>query len=197
MKKAYKKQRNVIIVLAAMMLVAAVTAVSVFAYLSIQVSNAVDNDFGIASEADPTVEETFDGSIKSNVTVKVPETGYAVYVRAAIVITWKDGENGNVLGQPPVEGTDYEIILNDADWFKDETSGFYYCRTYVKSGKNSPVLITSVNPKGTAPTGYKLNVEIITQTIQAAGTTDTGDKPAVTDAWGISVSGNTLVDSNP
>ena len=194
MKKRHQKQRNVILVLAAMMLVAAITAGSVFAYLRIH-TGAVENSFGIEDEADPTVSETFADNLKTNVAVNVGETGYAVYVRAVIVVTWKNGENGDVLGQPPVEGVDYEIILNTTDWFKK--GDFYYCKTYVESGKNSPVLITSVKPTGTAPSGYGLNVEIITQTIQAAGTTDSGDVPAVTDAWGITVSGGKLVDPNP
>ena len=192
MKSTHKKPHKVIIVLAAMILVVAVTAVSVFAYLKTNTS-AVNNDFSVAGEADPTIEESINNplTVKKDVYVTVPDVGYAVYVRAAIVITWKSSENGDVLGQPPAEGTDYVISLNETAWFKDETSGFYYCKTYVESGKNSPVLITSVNPTGTAPTGYKLNVEIITQTIQAAGMTDVSNEesaiPAVTDAWKIQV----------
>lgn len=191
MKKRHQKQRNVIIVLAAMMLVAAITAGSVFAYLRAQ-TDAVKNDFGVAGEADPTVEESVNDplTVKKDVTVKVPETGYAVYVRAVIVVTWKNSENGDVLGQAPVAGTDYVIDLNTTGWF--EEGGYYYCTNYVKSGDNSPILINSVSlaPNVTAPSGFGLNVEIITQTIQAAGTTDVSNGseiPAVTDAWGITV----------
>lgn len=188
MKIAHTKQRNVIIVLAAMMLVAVITAGSVFAYLKTN-TEAVNNDFGVADEADPTVNETFVGNQKTDVAVTVPNEGYAVYVRAAIVITWKD-KDGKVLGQPPVEGTDYVIDLNATDWF--EEGGFYYCISPVNSGNNSPVLIKSVQMKSgvTAPSGYGLNVEIISQTIQALGETDSGSVPAVTDAWNVDVDTN-------
>lgn len=186
MKKRHQKRRNVLLVLAVMMLVSAITAGSVFAYLN-TIGGSVENSFGIEDETDPTVEESFDETVKKDVTVNVGDPGYAVYVRAAIVVTWKNGENGDVLGQAPVAGTDYVIDLNTTDWF--EEGGYYYCTNYVKSGDNSPILINSVSlaPNVSPPTGYGLNVEIITQTIQAAGTTDSGDVPAVTDAWGISV----------
>lgn len=189
MKIAHTKQRNVIIVLAAMMLVAVITAGSVFAYLKTTVTNGVENEFSTAGEVDPTINETFDGTVKQNVAVNVGDTGgYAVYVRAAIVITWKD-KDGKVLGQPPVEGDeyDYEIVLGE-NWFKKDN--FYYCKTPVESGDDSPVLIELVklNSGVTSPeSGYTFNVEIISQTIQAVGETDSGSVPAVTDAWNVDV----------
>ena len=52
------------------------------------------------------------------------------------------------------------------------------------------MLITECAPvDGKTPVGYGLNVEIITQTVQALGTTDSDGTPAVADAWGV-----TLVD---
>ena len=188
MKNRKKARRMVICAFVAVLLVAAVTAGSVVAYLKIN-GGSVQNDFTVAPDHNPEVNETFDNVIKQQVKVDIGEPGYAVYVRAAIVITWKD-ESGNVLGQPPVNDTDYVINLNTTDWFVKD--GFYYCINYVKSGDDSPILIESVKLKDGAvvPAGYKLNVEIITQTIQAAGKTDIGDTPAVTDAWGISVDSN-------
>ena len=192
MKNRKKARRIVICAVVAVLLVAAVTAGSVVAYLKIN-GGLVQNDFSVAPEHTPAVNETFDGVIKQNVKVDIGNPGYAVYVRAAIVITWKKGEDGSVLGQPPVKDTDYVIVLNTAEWF--EEGGFYYCKNYVNSGDDSPVLINSVKLKDgvTSPeSGYTFNVEIISQTIQAAGKTDVGDIPAVTDAWGVTVdaSGN-------
>lgn len=190
MKNRIKARRWIISIVVALLLVAAVTAGSVFAYLKTTATNGVENEFSTAGEVDPTINETFDGTVKQNVAVNVGDTGgYAVYVRAAIVITWKD-KDGKVLGQPPVEGTDYVIDLNATDWF--EEGGFYYCISPVNSGNNSPVLIKSVQMKSgvTAPSGYGLNVEIISQTIQAVGETDSGSVPAVTDAWNVDVDAN-------
>lgn len=189
MKNRKKTRRIVICAFVAVLLVAAITAGSVVAYLKLN-TGTVQNDFSVAPEHTPVINESFDGTIKQDVKVDIGNPGYAVYVRAAIVITWKNGENGNVLGQPPVNDTDYVINLNTTDWFVKD--GFYYCINYVKSGDDSPILIESVKLKDGAvvPAGYKLNVEIITQTIQAAGKTDIGDTPAVTDAWGIDVDAN-------
>ena len=192
-----KARRIVICAFVAVLLVAAITAGSVVAYLKLN-TGKVQNDFSVAPEHTPVIDESFDGTIKQDVKVDIGNPAYAVYVRAAIVITWKNGENGSVLGQPPVKDTDYVIVLNTTEWF--EEGGFYYCRSYVNSGDDSPVLIESVKLKDGAvvPAGYTLNVEIIAQTIQAAGKTDVGDIPAVTDAWGITVDADKhLVDPTP
>ena len=203
MKNRKKARRMVICAFVAVLLVAAITAGSVVAYLKLN-TDTVQNDFSVAPEHTPVIEESVNDplTVKKDVAVNIGNPGYAVYVRAAIVITWKDGENGSVLGQPPVKDTDYVIVLNTTEWF--EEGGFYYCRNYVNSdsgsGNDSPVLIESVKLKDGAvvPAGYTLNVEIITQTIQAAGKTDDAENPAVTDAWGITVDADKrLVDPTP
>ncbi len=194
MKKRNRKLRNVTLVLAALLVISAITAGGVFAYLR-TVSDPVENDFVLAPEKDPLIEESFDENVKKDVCVKVDDIGYAVYVRAAIIITWKDGENGNVLGQPPVKDTDYEISLNTTDWFEHE--GFYYYKAPVNSGNETESLIEIVQPIVTAPEGYGLNVEIIAQTIQAAGKTDDTEIPAVTDAWGVVINDGKLAPPAP
>ena len=159
---------------------------SVAAYLSIQ--RSAQNTLLTGEAVQPNIVETMNDNVKSNVSVNVGNPGYAVYVRAAVVVTWKDN-NGNVLAQTPDKNTEYTITMGDG-WFYD--GGFWYCRTMVFSSDGttdgiSPVLIKTCKPlvsKG----NYHLSVEIITQTIQALGTTDNGDRPAVTDTWGISVS---------
>lgn len=197
MKRRNRKLRNVTLVLAALLVILAITAGGVFAYLR-TVSDPVENDFVLAPEKDPLIEESVNDplTVKKNVKVDVGETGYAVYVRAAIVITWKDSD-GNVLGQPPVEGTDYEITLNTVDWFEHD-DGFYYYKAPVDSGEETESLIEIVQPIVTAPDGYGLNVEIIAQTIQAAGKTD-GESPipAVTDAWGVVIDDGELAPPAP
>ena len=161
------------------------------AYLSASTA-VVENQFHADTPEIPVVKETFANDVKSDVKVYVGEPGYAVYVRAAVVVTWKDAKNGNVLGQMPVEGTDYTIRINNAAWFK-RSDGFYYHKTMVNSGADTEILIEECKPnEGKAPSGYSLNVEIIAQTIQALGTTDNGGTPAVTDAWGVAVSNGAL-----
>lgn len=168
---------------------------TVAAYLS-YATKPVTNTFQVAQAVDPTVNETFNDKEKTNVSVNVGNTSYSVYVRAAVVVTWKNAEDGNVLGKVPVEGTDYEITFDETNWFFKD--GFWYHREAVNSQGNTADLITSCKMKegATAPEGYTLNVEILAQTIQALGWTDGDDSvtptvpsiPAVTDAWKVRVS---------
>lgn len=189
------RKMKVLIALAAVALMAALS-VAVYAYLS-TAFDSVNNEFSVAPEEDPAINETFANNIKESVSVNVGQTGYSVYVRVAIVVTWQD-DNNNVYAQKPVEGTDYSISLKTGDdgaWFAGE-DGFYYHKAPVESGMNTEVLINSCRQLTAAPDGYSLHVEIIAQTIQAAGTTDpdsNGDSvPAVTDAWGVTVTDGNL-----
>lgn len=172
-------------------LIISISAGSVVAWLSIT-GGQVENSFVPDDDPVLTIDETFDNKVKSNVAVNVGDTGYAVYVRAAIVVNWKSREDGNVLGQKPVLNDDYILTLNDTDWFCKD--GFYYHKAMVNTGDSTANLITTCLLKDgvTPPQGYDLNVEIIAQTIQALGTTDAGDTPAVKDAWGVTVTNKEL-----
>lgn len=164
-----------------------VLVVSALAYLSAS-TGSLTNTFNPAGETDPTINETFENNVKTNVAVNVGNPGYAVYVRAAIVVNWEeDGKEGTYHATAPVAGTDYAINLNIADddpWFLG-SDGFYYHKAMVNSGATSNLIETCEVVAGKAPTGYHLNVEIVAQTIQALGTTDVGDTPAVEDAWKV------------
>ena len=156
----------------------------VAAYLSTQ-TGPVTNTFTAATGTQPTIVETMENNVKSNVSVNVGDPGYAVYVRAAVVVTWQD-DQGNVLAKAPVANTDYSITMNETDWFQH--GGFWYYQEMISSGSTQP-LISSCEVKA-AKGDYHLNVEIIAQTIQALGCTDDGDIPAVQDAWGVYVDAN-------
>lgn len=188
--------------LAAILIAAlAITATTgaVYAYLS-ATTDLVENSFTPVSDPDITIVETFATTpdsinlIKENVCVDVGESGYAVYVRVAIVVTWKNADK-EVYGQIPVAGTDYTIKLNvgdDAPWFYNSKDGFYYLESMVYSGKTEELIRSCYQTAAAPETGYTLHVEIIAQTIQAKGSTDRLDEngnpiPAVTDAWGVTV----------
>lgn len=188
-----RKQKWLAAVLIAALAITATTG-AVYAYLS-ATTDPVDNTFTAAPTHTIDIKETFPigdtNPIKENVCVDVGNPGYAVYVRAAIVITWKDAD-GNVYGQAPVRGTDYAINLNvdeNAPWFYHSKDGFYYHKKMVaydgedEATKLTSVLIESCSQLKAGPEGYTLHVEIIAQTIQAKGGTDADNKPAVEDAW--------------
>lgn len=180
-----KKNSKRSISLLASVLVIMLSVITVAAYLFINLG-PLTNNFQAAVAMDPTVLNT-DGKYS----VQVPNKGYAVYVRAAIVVNWqyKDGEgNVKVLGDVPVEGVDYTLTLNADDWLKG-SDGFYYYKTMVTPAeKDTTASIVSefTTLKTVVYDGveYSVNIDIISQTIQALGTTDDGTKRAVEDAWG-------------
>ena len=126
-----------------------------------------------------TVEEKFDGKTKSGVQIK--NTGNTdAYIRAKVVVTWKD-KDGNVYGgATPVEVTDYTISYNATDW--SEVDGYWYCKQPVapdEPNNLTPVLISSASPvAGKAPEGYALSIEILAEAIQSSPAN------AVQEAWG-------------
>lgn len=155
------------------------------AYLATS-TKEVKNSFQAETQVNPVVQEdSFTNGTsteKTNAYVEVGNPGYSVYVRAAIVITWKDGA-GNVLSQAPVEG-DYSLSIGTG--WKKGSDGYYYYQDAVSSGGKTEPLIISCEPLTAAPVeGYSLSVDIITQTIQALGKTDDNSKSAAQDAWGV------------
>lgn len=193
-----RKPNKTVIIVACIALVMAIGTIAVFAYLSGK-SGPVTNTLNADTDPSPAIVETFDGTVKKDVKVNVGKNDYTVYVRAAIVVNWVDA-NGNVLADAPVsnlqneDNYDYILDLNLAtgnpaanQWSFGSPDGFYYYSSPVPSEGSTEVLIKSVkvNPDATVPEGYTLSVEIVAQTIQAIGTTDTGDTPAVVDAWGV------------
>ena len=174
------------------------------AYLSTSIGG-VSNIFRPAVEKVPNILEgddgnTFDGITKEKVRVSVGATGYAVYVRAAIVVNWEENkedaegkktiiaDTGVFHGDAPIAGEDYIIDLNvetNEPWFCG-ADGFYYHKAMINSEGVTADLIKSCKMvTGKVPDGYHLKVQIIAQTIQAVGGTDADNTPAVTDAWKV------------
>lgn len=183
-----KEKKMWFIILAA--LTVCVTSLLFAAYL--KQTDKVTNKFIPAKSVKPTVEETFDGTEKSDVYINVGKTRYPVYVRVKIVITWKD-KDGIIYFKEPTENSDYTMTLNltSTGWTYNAADGYYYYQTPVKSLGNTDVLIKRCVPiSGREPSSdYTLSVEVIAQTIQAIGFTDgdgedsTTEIPAYKDAW--------------
>lgn len=150
------------------------TVGGVSAYLSAS-SNELKNEFQV--DKPPTVTVT-----DNSITVEDP--GYAVYLRAAVVVNWKSTTTGNLLAEIPQEGEgkDYTLTAGDG-WFK-HSDGFYYYKGVIDNGisETIPITLTTISSKD----GYALTIQIAAQTVQAVGTTDGADPiDAVVDAWGI------------
>lgn len=112
-----------------------------------------------------------------------------VYVRAAVVVNWVDGE-GAILSEQPTAG-DYTLTI--ADGWVQGADGFYYLATAPAEG--DPAIMTPLASKATAAlittatqnttkTGYTLRVQVLASGIQ------TTPVEAVQNSWGVTVDGN-------
>ncbi|MBQ1252355.1 MAG: hypothetical protein IIY02_05505 [Firmicutes bacterium] len=174
--------RKLIVALLSLVLVVALSIGGTFAWLN-DTSDTVTNTFK-PGEIVTRVDETFDGNVKSNVSIENVKTDNAVdaYIRAEIVVTWQK-DNGNVYGQLPVEGVDYTIGLDVANGWVLAEDGFYYWTKPVAPGAKTGILITTCAPvDGKAPKGYSLCVEVISTAIQTVPTS------VVTTEWSTGVS---------
>ena len=184
-KEKLNNRQRAILITAVVILVISLSAGGVYAYLKWN-AGKVDNSFTHQNDLDPTIVETFDGNAKTNVAVNVGNRGYSVYVRVAVVPTWvATGSSDQVHATAPVAGVDYTISLNTTDWFLG-SDGYYYHKQPVNNGQTSSVLINECRPVAeNVPDGFDLNVKVIAQVVQALGTTDGGNVPAVQDAWKV------------
>ena len=114
----------------------------------------------------------------------VGDIGYSVFVRAAVVVNWKDAD-GNILAKNAEYSKDY-TFGSDSGWFKAD-DGYYYYENAVESGGETSSLASGFTTLSQAPEGYTLSVDLSAEVIQMAGSTDDDDTPTVTDVWGCTV----------
>ena len=126
------------------------------------------------------VNETFDGVIKSN--VSVTNTGdVKAYVRASIVATWIDAEGNTYGGETPVEGVSYKVTYSLSDWVKG-SDGYFYFLSPVNAGMDTAPLLDTLSPVSeNIPEGYTLRVQILASAIQAE------PSAAVEQYWNVTV----------
>lgn len=142
----------------------------------------IRNEFTPSTVSCQVIEE-FNGEDKTDVTIQ--NTGDTeAYIRAVIVVTWKDAKGGNIYAVKPRENEDYSIVLNDADWVLSR-DGFYYHKEPVAAGQTTQTLIENCSPKNDSkvPAGYELNVEILSSAIQSVPAS------VVTAEWSSGVNG--------
>ena len=181
-----RNKSRLLAIAAAVLLVAAVAG-GTLAWLSDQ-TPAVVNTFAVP-ENTPEVEEKFDGSVKSSVTIQ--NTGNITsYVRVKLVGNWVD-QNGHVASQP--EGSTLEgwpVTVTD-DWFLKD--GWYYYQSPVSPDHATAELLQQ-KVKSTVPkdSGITFQLNVIAETIQAEGVADDGT-PAVTAAWDVTVNSDKTI----
>lgn len=145
-------------------------------------TDTVENTFTAAVSAVPMIEEKFSGSLKENVCIRIADNGYPVYIRCAVVVGWKDAD-GDLHSEIPVQNEDYLLEIGD-DWTLRE-DGFYYYQAPMQAGKTTPLIVTCKPLTEPPQAGCQLSVEVLSQTIQAVGSSDGEGVPAHQDGWGI------------
>lgn len=190
MNKTKRNKKAIILsgLLIVLMLATAGTTIALLVHQSDDVVNTFE-----ATEVTCSVDEPeWDNGepVKSDVSIK--NTGdIDAYIRAAIVITWQDGE-GNIYGEYPVENEDYTIELDTtregSEWVYAD--GYYYFKNKVAADCLTDVLIHECEVAKTGPQGYTLHVEILAEAIQADGvssSTATGGagRTPVDIAWSV------------
>lgn len=138
-------------------------------------TNTVENEFTYG-HVSCRVEEAFDGTRKTDVAI-VNAGDTAAYVRAKVIITWKNAD-GEVFGQAPT-ASDY-VLEYGAQW--TELNGtWYFNGSVAPSGKTAPLILSCVKANDAAvPEGYDLSVEVIAEALQSE------PAAAVQGAWGAS-----------
>ena len=179
-KHARRQQRfNKSIILVVLVSIFAAVAGSTLAFLVTR-TDSVKNTFNYSNVACEVVEEKFINGIsvdKSN--VRVLNTGDTEsYIRAAIIVTWKDSA-GNVYAMEPQKDKDYTITINNSDWI--EKDGFYYYTKPVSPQEETGILIENCSINGSGLEGYGLSVEILASAIQSKPT------KAVENSWSVKV----------
>ena len=162
---------------ASVLAIALVLTVGVGGTLAYLIANggSITNIFN-PTQASIQIVETFDKTTKEDVYVK-NTCEIPVYVRVALVPTWEDA-NGNPVGVSA--SLDDLAITWDLDkWVK--SGDYWYYKEAVAVGGQTENLIDEATV--TTVNGYKMNLQIIAEAIQADGVKET--TKAVVDAWGV------------
>ena len=157
----------------AVVLIGGVVTAGTIAYL--QQEAKLVNEFD-AGKVEVSVDENFEENIKTDVRI-TNKGNVEAYVRAKILVYYV-AEDGVVLGETPVLGTDYTMEMGDQANFI-EVNGVYYFTKPLPANASTDVLIQRCEEQ-TSVKGRTLVVDVLGEAIQA-------HPDAVNDAWGEDV----------
>lgn len=157
-----KTRKRIPALLISLVLLATVTAGGALAYLADR-SAAVTNTFQPGNVSIEIEEDKGDHS-KSN--IRFQNTGTVpVYIRATLVIYWKDN-NGNIVPQPVGGSISGGAIQQGwTEW--PANSGIYYYNGQVAPKNWTSVMLSEIGV--TYPDGYICHIEVHAEAIQADG----------------------------
>ncbi len=179
MQKKLKLKKSAVL-LTSLVLVMTAVAGGTLAFL-LDTADPVVNTFE-PSEVPIEVHEDIKNGYKENVQIK--NTGNVdAYIRAKVLVNWIDSE-GNIVPSVPQEYTrteNTEMFAKNTGWVYYDEDGFYYYIRKVGSNESTDILIGECKMfyDGTDEPQYRLQVDIIAQSIQAEPSS------VVETEWGI------------
>ena len=167
--------KKALILMVSLVAILAVSVGGVLAWLATS-SNDVTNTFA-PGDTEIEIEEKFENNVKSDVK-GINKGNIPVYIRANLVFTWKDSA-GNII-EKPADAT-LTVDHGNGDWVKGSDGFWYYTKPVAVKGSTTNIInkATIEFPEGK---GYKMDLEVMAQSIQAE------PKGAVEGAWGVTVS---------
>lgn len=181
--KNFRIKKRAGVLLAAIALIIGVAVGGTIAYLIDQTEDVV-NTF-TPTEVDIDIYEEWDGKVKKFANIE-NKSDIPVYVRAKIIVEWKD-DAGNIYGVLPIKETDYTMQMGEYSWQYNSDDGFYYHNSPVNVGAHTSDLFSNCKcVSQNIPEGYDLHVEVIAQAVQAVPTN------VVASVWPVSVDGSII-----
>lgn len=168
--------KKALILMVSLVAILAVSVGGVLAWLATS-SGEVKNTFA-PGKTDIEIEEKFENNVKSDVYV-TNKGNIPVYIRANLVFTWKDSAD-NII-EKPADATLTVTPENPTGWVKGSDGFWYYTKPVAADGGKTTNLIDRATIKFPEGKGYKMDLEVMAQSIQAE------PKDAVKDAWGVTV----------
>ena len=167
--------KKALILMVSLVAILAVSVGGVLAWLATS-SGEVKNTFA-PGKTNIEIEEKFENNVKSDVKV-INKGNIPVYIRANLVFTWKDSA-GNII-EKPADATLTVTPENPTGWVKGSDGFWYYTKPVAVKGSTTNIInkATIEFPEGK---GYKMDLEVMAQSIQAE------PKDAVEGAWGVTV----------
>lgn len=140
----------------------------IFCVGSTSLISAVYAKYVAVKTAEPAVTVIAQGVIDAQVSgsggggsytvANTSSTNIVTYIRATVVVNWRDGE-GNIWAIPPVENTDYTISAPNCTLLSD---GYYYYNGTRKRDEGFGINVT----QNTVKDGFSLHVQIFAESIQ-------------------------------
>ena len=169
----FSNKKRLLPILLVVLLVGLLTVGGTVAYL-MQTTDPVVNTFK-PNQVTVELHESFNNTTKSDVYVE-NTCDIPIYVRVALVPVWEDAD-GKVMG---ISASMADLDVTYGSNWKKSGDYWYYTKAVPADGVTEDLIESAtVNTAN----GYKLNLQILVEAIQADGTD--GSQKAVVDAWGV------------